>query len=504
MAPAQTNQYENGQAAPYGRYLVLFLAGLLLVRLFALYTSKTNLFFDEAQYWAWSRDLDFGYFSKPPVIAWIIRAATESCGMHEYCVRLASPLLHSFTALFVYLSAQELYDTRTGFWSGLAFATLPGVSFSAGLISTDVPLLTFWSIALFAWIKLLKTRSWVWALTLGVSLGLGLLSKYAMIYFLASALLFLVIDRDARWIFKSPHMLVALFIAGLLITPNILWNLDHGSVTFFHTAANAKWDGSLIHPLKALEFFGAQFGVFGPILFAALIIIAWRYVTRTFVQADRLLLAFSIPIILLITTQAFLSRAHANWAAVAYPAATILVTATMIRDQTWVWLRSSLALHLFAIVVLALATALAGRITFPGKADPFQRILGWDHLAQSTRDKLNEGRFGAVLTNDRAYTAELLYYLKDAPVPILAWRPDHVPHDHFQLTRPFLAKNTEEPLLLVSKRPKVPHITSRFANVHNLGQKALPTGQKGRRVVYFFKLSGFKGHAAGKQKIENN
>ena len=47
------------------------------LRLFALYFAKTDLFFDEAQYWLWSRDLAFGYFSKPPLIAWLIRLATE-------------------------------------------------------------------------------------------------------------------------------------------------------------------------------------------------------------------------------------------------------------------------------------------------------------------------------------------------------------------------------------------------------------------------------------------
>ncbi len=55
----------------------------------------------------------------------------------------------------------------------------------------------------------------------------------------------------------------------------------------------------------------------GPILFGALLVIVWR-ARRTFSalpESDRLLLAFSVPVIALITTQAFLSRAHANWAA---------------------------------------------------------------------------------------------------------------------------------------------------------------------------------------------
>ena len=62
----------------YWPWLLAILGALLVIRLFVLYFAKTDLFFDEAQYWWWSRDLAFGYFSKPPLIAWLIRLATDS------------------------------------------------------------------------------------------------------------------------------------------------------------------------------------------------------------------------------------------------------------------------------------------------------------------------------------------------------------------------------------------------------------------------------------------
>jgi hypothetical protein len=37
--------------------------------------EREDLFFDESQYWSWSRDLAFGYIYKPPLLAWIIGAA---------------------------------------------------------------------------------------------------------------------------------------------------------------------------------------------------------------------------------------------------------------------------------------------------------------------------------------------------------------------------------------------------------------------------------------------
>ena len=174
------------------RILTVVLGGLLGWRLLLLFLSPTELYFDEAQYWVWSQNPAMGYFSKPPVLAWIIGATTTACGSSsEFCVRMGSPLLHTGTAVFVSLIGKHLYDSRTGFWAAIIFATLPAISLSSHLISTDVPLLFFWAGALYCWVKLLETRSWISAIFLGLALGLGLMSKYAMIYFVLCAGLYL-------------------------------------------------------------------------------------------------------------------------------------------------------------------------------------------------------------------------------------------------------------------------------------------------------------------------
>src|SRR5678815_6087713 len=65
------------------RAAVLLTAGLALARLVALFRTPLELYPDEAQYWLWSRTLDFGYYSKPPVIAWAIWATTRLGGDAE-------------------------------------------------------------------------------------------------------------------------------------------------------------------------------------------------------------------------------------------------------------------------------------------------------------------------------------------------------------------------------------------------------------------------------------
>src|SRR5690606_1771806 len=145
----------------------------------------------------------------------------------------------------------------------------------SALISTDVPLLFFWTAALGAWVLLQRQQSWLAASLLGLSIGLGLLSKYAMIYFVLCAAIWMILDQPSRWLLRDRKLALVLAIAGAVVAPNILWNIENGLVTFAHTADNANWTGNLLRPGKALEFLGAQFGVFGPILFGALLSVTW-------------------------------------------------------------------------------------------------------------------------------------------------------------------------------------------------------------------------------------
>src|ERR1035437_520888 len=54
--------------------LALILLGLFLNILFLFNNCPFRLSDDEAHYWEWSRHLDYGYYSKPPGIAWLLYA----------------------------------------------------------------------------------------------------------------------------------------------------------------------------------------------------------------------------------------------------------------------------------------------------------------------------------------------------------------------------------------------------------------------------------------------
>lgn len=473
-------------------FLILALA-IVAFRLAALAVNGTDLYMDEAQYWAWSQAPALGYFSKPPLIAWIIHGATAVCGDGEACVRLPSVLLHFVTAVLVYLLGWRLYAAEVGFWAGLAYLLLPAVSLSSGIISTDVPLLAAWALALFAFAGLLQAPNVRDAALLALALGAGLNAKYAMAYFLLCGALYFALVPEHRPRLRDIRLWLALALGLALIVPNVLWNMANGFVTFAHTAENANWSGIPFHPGKAAEFIGAQFGVFGPIMFGAFLVIVWRAARQTnaISSADKLLLFFSVPIIAVVATQALISRAHANWAAPAYIAAVVLVTAVMLRDRASTWMRGSFAVNGALALLVAGATWQAGRLALPVVGDPFARTLGNRELAALVENEIGkaarEGHpIGSVLTDDREIAAALAYYGRGIEVPVLSWRTGAVPRSHFEIARPYTA-DAKDPVLLVSPRAGSP-VIKHFGAATDLGTRAFPAGRHATRTVHVSKL----------------
>ena len=112
-------------------------------RLAALLFFAPDLFADEAQYWYWSRHLDFGYYSKPPAIAWAIAASTAVFGDAEWAIRLPALLFYTMTAFWLYALAAKLYDSKTALFSALGFLLLPGVAVGSMVAATDALLLRY-------------------------------------------------------------------------------------------------------------------------------------------------------------------------------------------------------------------------------------------------------------------------------------------------------------------------------------------------------------------------
>jgi 4-amino-4-deoxy-L-arabinose transferase-like glycosyltransferase len=429
----------NGTAFEMWRLLVPIALLLCLIRLLVSFYTPLSLHGDEAQYWTWSWSFDFGYYSKPPLIAWVIGAATSFCGDAVWCIRLPAVLFQTATALVLAGIARLWFDNRTAFWTGIVWLTVPAVSFSSLIMSTDAILLLFWSGSLFAYGALMRRPSWLGALALALCFGLGLNAKYAMAYFLICLLVHLVISGQARQQARkaAPHLAFGFALGAASILPNVWWNKVHGWATVGHTADNVHWQGVVLHFKELGDFLSAQFGVFGPILFVVLLLAIprTRQACKTLSEPARLLLAYSFPILVIISVQAILSRANANWAATAYPAATILVTSILVAGAgRRIWLGLSIALHVTVAAVLYTAVLLPGPTSQWLQRDPFRELSGWDQVAREVSETMKAQDVSVLLMDNRMMIASMAYALRDQPdIVIRAWNHDKKIDHHYEM-----------------------------------------------------------------------
>jgi 4-amino-4-deoxy-L-arabinose transferase-like glycosyltransferase len=478
------------------RGALAIIAAVTLARIVVLIVSPLELYPDEAQYWWWAQTPDLGYFSKPPLIAWIIWATTSLFGDSEWAIRLGMPLLHGGAALLLFAIGRASFpkSPAIAFWSALAYLTLPGVSYSAGLASTDAPLLFFWALALLAFLRGVQTKAWSWALLCGVALGFGVLAKYAMLFFVVSAALAAIAKPDIRKFVVGRGGLLTALAAGAIVAPNLAWNASHHFATLAHTETNADWMRAGFSVLHLAAFLGGQFGVFGPILMAAWLAALWRLsraAARTTEEAA--LIAFSAAPLLLITMQSFVAEANANWAATAFVAAVPLAIDQILQFWSRLALWVSFALHGLVLALLWLVLVWPPAAERLGVGNVLKRQEGWRVLAGAVSGEFAHGGYAVIATDNRSVTAELLYYLKPRGLPVRIWDPDLVDNNHFEMTMRLTAPAPRT--LLVVEPENAAEVLSTFESKRLVASVAAPVGGRHVRVMNLYDASGYRGPA---------
>lgn len=485
------------------RIALAWVIGLTVLRLFANALTGLELYGDEAQYWTWAQTLDLGYFTKPPLIAWVIAGTTAVCGDGEACVRASSPLLHAGTALALYGLGRAVADSRVAMWSALIWITLPSIAFSSLIVSTDVPLLFCWAVAAAAYRRMLDTRAWSWAAVTGLAIGLGLLAKYAMAYAFLGIALHLVFSPRDRWILRDLRGLVILILALLILSPNLYWNAANHFATVAHLGDNTNLGADPSQKFritKALQFLGEQAGVFGPIPFAILIwrIVAW--IRGRASEAEQFLLVWALPPLAIITLQAFLSRANANWAATAYPTATVLVAIWLVGKAPR-WLRyATVVPHLVASLAFAVVVAVWPTLRIPLADRGFSRMSGWEEVAEAARPDVLINPDLPVLMTDRIAMASMLYYMRDqlgvgelqpGKHPVYVWDWNRRPEHHYELAVPFDPETRDRALMITDWENPGP-ILDHFEVTEQVRVISVTSYGRTRRLEVW-RVAGFKG-----------
>src|SRR5262245_33615891 len=107
-----------------------------------------DLSMDEAHYWDWSRHLDWSYYSKGPLVAWLIRLSCELfgplsvslIGSEMLAVRLPAVVCGSLLLVSLYVLTVQVWRREGLALAVIALAlTFPLVAAGSSLMTIDAP-----------------------------------------------------------------------------------------------------------------------------------------------------------------------------------------------------------------------------------------------------------------------------------------------------------------------------------------------------------------------------
>lgn len=362
---------------------------------------------DEAHYWQWSRHLDWSYYSKGPLVAWLIRASCELFGAFSeahtgslmFAVRLPAVLCHAaLLAGWYVLAALTLKSHRAALATVAVALTVPAVTAGAILMTIDPPYLACWVWATVGVWKALESGRRKWWLFAGAASALGILAKYPMALLPAATFGYLLVWRRAE--LKRPGFWLFAGVAALGLVPVFAWNAANGWVTFKHVGTQAVGtSGSGVRWFGPIAFAGGQAAFLIGVWFVVWACAVWAH-RRTADPARAFLWWGSVPVWGLFAVASFKASGQVNWPAAAYVTGFVLSVA---------WVRDRLTGPNPALVArvvscgAAVGLALSALVHFPGlmrgalaqlggaptetnptpvrKFDPTARLRGWRALA---------------------------------------------------------------------------------------------------------------------------
>jgi len=424
------------------KVFIYSILALVVLKVGAAFFTNFSLYGDEAQYWLWSQELDFGYYSKPPLLVWFLSCHTYLFGSSFFSLKMFPLFVYFFIFFAFYKLCLELnFSKNSSVICSVCFLSIPAASVSSFLISTDPLLLLFWILAMTVLLKIRTDGSLINFISLGLFLGLAFMAKYAAIYFLLSLLILIFFDKGMFLALKQNRFpfFVFVFVFLFVVFPNVYWNLNNGWVTLSHTADNTNLQNLDINFYEPLKFIVSQIFMLGLVLFLSFI-----YMFRSFRLdfENKFLLIFSLPIMLIILVESFLVRANANWAAPALISFFILMYRLIEKKN------NRLVVINFAANCLVCGFFYVSILT-SSNLKMFDRIRGIDVFVSEIIKIVGESDF---VVTDRILFASMSYEMRNRANNIyMPFEDGGVITNHFQMSSPLVQTHDNNYFLIGNK-----------------------------------------------------
>lgn len=401
-------------------WIILFSLTLCVLRCFYVAYGPIDIAPDEAHYWEWSRHLDWSYYSKGPMVSWMIWATTEVFGQNILAVRVTPLLTQVVLAVIAFLLARKYSNVQGGVIAFLTIQLTPEFAAGGIMMSPDIPALLFLSIAVYLLSSVDfedKKLAWPRLISIAVLVGLAGLGKYTAGLFYPILGLYLLTDEDRRKQYLRPYIYVMGLVSLLVMTPVFYWNYLNDFVTFKHVLGQTS--SGRFDALESLgNFLGGQLGVVGPITFLMLLYYFVRPKAGNNRGAVNLIWYFSAPLFLFFIYKSLGGKIQPNWPVVSIYFGLIGLSAWLMNTSERTKKVFVVGMTLSAAITVIAHDSFILRsmgFEFPQKNDPLKPVLGWRGLGAELSTVLKENPNTKVLFTRYQTAGPVAFYTEDQP-----------------------------------------------------------------------------------------
>jgi hypothetical protein len=253
--------YKNRRSS-YTNFILLFV--LLKIGLNLLAISHFGFHRDELLHLALGDHLAWGYKEVPPFIAVLAKITTTLFGDSVFAARIFSTVCAGLIVWFVGLITVEFGGKMFAITLAcLSFIFAPGFMGSNYLFQPVVFDQLWWVLTVWLLLRYINTHAVKYLYFIGVAIGLGILTKYTMLFFAGSLISGLLISKQRRLLWNK-HVAGAAAVTFIIVLPNLIWQIQHHWPIFTHMATLQK---EQLEYVKAIDFTSQQIMCMGVALF---------------------------------------------------------------------------------------------------------------------------------------------------------------------------------------------------------------------------------------------
>jgi hypothetical protein len=186
---------------------------------------------DELQTLSDALHLDWGFVAYPPLTPFLEHIGLYLFGVSLVGLRLFAVLAQAVAIVVTGLMARELGGGRLAQVAAAASVALSPLPLFEG---TEFQYTSFdylwWVLVAYFIIRLLKTDDPRWWLAIGAVVGVGLMTKYTMLFFVAGILGGLVLTPARRFL-RNRWLWAGVALAFLIFLPNLVWQVRHDFIS---------------------------------------------------------------------------------------------------------------------------------------------------------------------------------------------------------------------------------------------------------------------------------